>query len=336
MLTQVSRKAWKACNLMSVSTCNKVCNLLCGPEEGEGHFHIGLHGTCGFSGYRFSVKISELGYKFARSFQTEYYFYDNFLSSSFGRFYEESSCTSVFQCFFLENKSSNCQTTKTNITLKCCFWGKQGVILRKKSLCKTILLLCVNYVDSRWGYTFPVRHIPIPLEAHPYSWWDVHSRWVTSPFPVRMCIPDQAHLHSPWSSSPFLVRCAFPVSHIPIPGEDESQWRCDSPGMHILTGNGDVSHRQYGCVSPAMGIWLTGNAHILHKMTLKVLKMNDIPKPGTFLEQKFLNQSKIKGFGGHLLVRWRSSASPGSGALRQVEKGSVLLFIYFLFQTAEF
>ena len=28
---------------------------------GQGHFHIGLHGMCCFSGYHFSVKIPELG-----------------------------------------------------------------------------------------------------------------------------------------------------------------------------------------------------------------------------------------------------------------------------------
>ena len=62
--------------------------------------------------------------------------------------------------------------------------------------------------------------------------------------------------------------CAVPVRHISIPGEDESQqnkhshreWRCDSPGMHILTGNGDVLYRK--CTSsPEMGMRLTGNAH---------------------------------------------------------------------------
>ena len=43
-----------------------------------------------------------------------------------------------------------------------------------------------------------------------------------------------------------------PVRHIPIPGVDESQWSkhphwgmgCASLGMYILTGNGDVSHRE--------------------------------------------------------------------------------------------
>ena len=94
---------------------------------------------------------------------------------------------------------------------------------------------------------FPVR-ICIPGE-------DMHSRWGTSAFPVRMCIPGESHPHSRWG-------CAFPVRHIPIPSEDKSQWnkhphlewQCDSPGMHILTGNG-------GCVSPGMGMCLTGNAH---------------------------------------------------------------------------
>ena len=57
-----------------------------------------------------------------------------------------------------------------------------------------------------------------------------------------------------------------------IPGEDESQWnkhphqelRCDSPEMHILTGNGDVTHRE--CTSsPGMGSCLTGNGDVTHR-----------------------------------------------------------------------
>ena len=35
-----------------------------------------------------------------------------------------------------------------------------------------------------------------------------------------------------------------------------------------------------------------------------------IPKTGTLMEQNFLNRSKIKGFCGHLPVRWKSSAPP--------------------------
>ena len=57
--------------------------------------------------------------------------------------------------------------------------------------------------------------------------------------------------------------CAFPVIHIPIPGEDESQW------INILTGNGDVPHREagphraWGCASPGMHI-LTGTEDVPH------------------------------------------------------------------------
>ena len=65
--------------------------------------------------------------------------------------------------------------------------------------------------------------------------------------------------------------CAFPV-RMCIPSEDESQWnkhphrewRCDSPEMHIFTGNGDVPYREcrWECTSsPGMGMCLTGNAH---------------------------------------------------------------------------
>ena len=95
----------------------------------------------------------------------------------------------------------------------------------------------------------------------------MHSRWGTFPFPVRMCIFGEAHPHSRWG-------CALPVRHIPILGEEmhsrwsissfpvrmcipipsedvhsivihpHQEWGCASLGMHILTGNGDVPHRE--------------------------------------------------------------------------------------------
>ena len=36
------------------------------------------------------------------------------------------------------------------------------------------------------------------------------------------------------------------------------EWGRASPGMHILTGNGDVPHREWGCDSPGMQIVYTG------------------------------------------------------------------------------
>ena len=61
-----------------------------------------------------------------------------------------------------------------------------------------------------------------------------HSRWGKSPFPMRMCIPGEAHPHSrwgwitmEWASSPGCI---------------------SSPGMGMcLTGNGNVPHREWGC-----------------------------------------------------------------------------------------
>ena len=70
-----------------------------------------------------------------------------------------------------------------------------------------------------------------------------------------MCIRGE-DMHSQWG-------WALPVSHIPIPGEDESQWnkhphqewRCNPPRMAIwLTGNGNVPHWEWGCDSPGMGM----------------------------------------------------------------------------------
>ena len=35
--------------------------------------------------------------------------------------------------------------------------------------------------------------------------------------------------------------------------------------MHILTGNGDVPHREWGCASPRMGKCLTVNRDVPHR-----------------------------------------------------------------------
>ena len=114
---------------------------------------------------------------------------------------------------------------------------------------------CINYVQSRWGYTvsvwmcihggsyphsrwecaFLARHILIPGE-------DVHYRQVISPFPAR-------HI---------------PSLRIRILDDDESQmnkhpdreWRCDSLGISSL--------ELWGCVSPEMGMCLTGKRDVHH------------------------------------------------------------------------
>ena len=78
-----------------------------------------------------------------------------------------------------------------------------------------IISPCINYVHCQGRYVFPVR-VCIPGEAHPYSWWG------TFPFPVR-------------------------INH---------------SGMNILTGNWDVTHREWGCASPRMGMCLTRNARL--------------------------------------------------------------------------
>ena len=44
------------------------------------------------------------------------------------------------------------------------------------------------------------------------------------------------------------------------------EWGCTSPGMHILTGNGDVTHPE--CTPPGMHI-LTRNAHSLYRMNMQ-------------------------------------------------------------------
>ena len=84
---------------------------------------------------------------------------------------------------------------------------------------------------------------------------DLHSRWVTSPFPVRMFIPLWFILTG--NMDVCLTGNAHP----------HREWGCDWPGMNILTGNGDVTDREWTS-SPEMGMCLTGNAHSLYRVIL--------------------------------------------------------------------
>ena len=93
-------------------------------------------------------------------------------------------------------------------------------------------------------------------------------------FPVRICIPGEAHPNSQWG-------CAFPVRCIPIPGEDmHSRWGTSQfPVRHIpIPGEAHphsrwgTSHSRWGCFFlcdlswPGMGMCLTGNAHNLYRV----------------------------------------------------------------------
>ena len=49
--------------------------------------------------------------------------------------------------------------------------------------------------------------------------------------------------------------CAFLLRHIPISGEDESQW-------HEHPHGNAHPHREWGCASLRMGMCLIGNAHL--------------------------------------------------------------------------
>ena len=57
---------------------------------------------------------------------------------------------------------------------------------------------------------FPVRHIPFPVRHMPIPGEDVHFRWGTCPFQVRMCILGEDE--SPWNKHP------------------HREWGCVSPG----------------------------------------------------------------------------------------------------------
>ena len=97
-------------------------------------------------------------------------------------------------------------------------------------------------------YAFLVSHVP-----------DLHSWWGISPFPVRMCIPGEAHPHSRWGY-------AFLMTHNPILSEA-------SPRMHIFTGNGNVTDGEWECESLRLHI-LTENARPYWKWGYDTLIMH--------------------------------------------------------------
>ena len=77
-----------------------------------------------------------------------------------------------------------------------------------------------------------------------------HRECTSSPG-MRMCLTGNAILTR---NGVCLTRNAHP----------RREWEYVSPGMHILTGNGDVPHRERTS-SPGMHI-LTGNAHSLYRV----------------------------------------------------------------------
>ena len=76
-------------------------------------------------------------------------------------------------------------------------------------------------------------------------------------FPVRICIPVE-DVHSRCGTFPFPVRMNHNGMNI-LTGSTYShrEWGCTSQGIHILTRNGDVPHRE--CISsPGKHIVYTG------------------------------------------------------------------------------
>ena len=105
-------------------------------------------------------------------------------------------------------------------------------------------------MHSRWAYVFSVSHIPIPSETLP------HSRWGSAFLVSHIAIPGEdvysivIHPHQECTSSLGMGKNAHPHREL----------GCASPGIHILTGNGDVAN--WECTSsPGMEMCLTGNAH---------------------------------------------------------------------------
>ena len=75
-----------------------------------------------------------------------------------------------------------------------------------------------------------------------------------------MCLIGNAHHDRKW-------RCALPGMHILTGNGDVPHWECtSSPGMGIcLTGNGNVPHQEWRCASPGMRMCLTRNGDMPHK-----------------------------------------------------------------------
>ena len=120
--------------------------------------------------------------------------------------------------------------TTSNHSIECSdTWGMSWT-----GECNRAFPPCINYV--RCG--IPVRHIPIPGEAYPHSWW-----WCA--FSVRMN-HNGINILTENGDVPYRKR------------------GCSSPEMHILTRNEDVTHRE--CISsPWMGMCLTGNGYVTHR-----------------------------------------------------------------------
>ena len=122
-------------------------------------------------------------------------------------------------------------------------------------------------VQSQWGCTFPMIHIPIPGK-------DMHSQGGTFPFLVRMCNTGESHPHSWWGCA-FVAGMNHKGIHILTSNEDVPHWEWGmwltsnaqphwewgraSLGMHILIGSGDVTHTE--CTSSLGMHTLTRNAH---------------------------------------------------------------------------
>ena len=110
--------------------------------------------------------------------------------------------------------------SKTKTAFGCSFWFLEDVSIWTLhcsfSFFEILAAPFINYVNSWWGYAFPLRMF-IPL------WFILTGN--------GMCLT--------WNAHPY------------------REWLCHSPGMHILTGNGDVPHRE--CIfSPRMHIVYTG------------------------------------------------------------------------------
>ena len=138
-------------------------------------------------------------------------------------------------------------------------------ICSSSTLCNLCAFTVTMYIaveahpHSLWGCTLPVRHIPIPSE-------DVHSWWVTSPFPVSMFIPlwfILLGMRILTENGDMIGRecTSSPKTVMWLAGNAHPNWECWC-----------ASPRGLECISsPGMGMWLTRNAHTMYKVGSKMI-----------------------------------------------------------------
>ena len=139
-------------------------------------------------------------------------------------------------------------------------WARQKISIPNSHIfvtpnmmfCPSLVLPVLNVEFLQLKF-HPVLTMCIPgkdvnsIVIHPYR------QYTSSSSRIGMCNTGNAHPYREWGCAS--RECTY------------REFGCASPGMHILTGNGNVPHRKWGCASLGMHI-LTGNAHSSYRAHL--------------------------------------------------------------------